>query len=103
VFDTVAAKIVARPLRRVQVKGRKQAFMVYELLGIADTGDLELEARAEDNKLGAMTWIASAHYEKGDFVAAALRYAEILKAYPNDAVAKAMLSAAAASPQRVEA
>jgi adenylate cyclase len=103
VFDAVAEKIVARPLRRVQVKGRKQAFMVYELLGIADTDDPELEARAEDNKLGAMTWIASAHYEKGDFAAAALRYAEILKAYPNDAVAKAMLSAAAASPQRVEA
>jgi adenylate cyclase len=103
VFDAVAAKIVARPLRRVQVKGRKQAFMVYGLLGIADTDDPELEVSAEDNKLSAMTWIASAYYEKGDFAAAALRYAEILKAYPNDAVAKAMLSAIASSPLHVEA
>ena len=31
----LSREIVARPLRRVQVKGRKQEFMVYELLGMA--------------------------------------------------------------------
>jgi adenylate cyclase len=103
VFEAVAAKIVARPLRRVQVKGRKQAFMVYELLGIADSDDPELQARADDKKLSEMTWIASGYYEKADFTGAALRYAAIVKAFPNDAVAKSMLSAAQASPQSVDA
>jgi adenylate cyclase len=102
VFDAVAPKIVARPLRQVQVKGRTQAFMVYELLGITDSDDPELAARADDKKLSEMTWIASGYYEKGDFAAAALRYAEILKAYPNDAVAKSMLSSVPA-PQSVGA
>jgi hypothetical protein len=58
VYEAVAAKIVARPLRRVQVKGRKQAFMVYELLGIIDSDDPELAARADDKKLSEMTWVA---------------------------------------------
>jgi adenylate cyclase len=93
VFDAVAAKIVARPLRRVQVKGRKQAFMVYELLGITDSNDPELEARADDKKLSEMTWAASGFYEKGDLAGAAVRYSEILEVYPSDSVAKSMLSA----------
>jgi adenylate cyclase len=54
VFDAVVAKIVARPLRRVQVKGRKQAFMVYELLGIADSEDRELVARPDDKRLSTI-------------------------------------------------
>ncbi len=33
VFEAVGSEIVVRPLRRVQVKGRKREFMVYELLG----------------------------------------------------------------------
>ena len=36
VFEAVRSEIVARPLRKVQVKGRKHEFMVYELLGIAE-------------------------------------------------------------------
>jgi hypothetical protein len=32
----VAAKIAARPLRRLQVNGRKRAFLVHELLGSAE-------------------------------------------------------------------
>jgi adenylate cyclase len=102
VFDAVAARIVARPLRRVQVKGREQAFMVYELLGIADSDDPELEARADDKKLSEMTWIASRFYEKGDFAGAGRRYSEILEEYPSDAVAKSMLSAASTWPDSVD-
>src|SRR5262249_8234515 len=51
VFDAVSREIVARPLRRVQVKGRKQEFMIYELLGMADGSDPELTARPEDRFL----------------------------------------------------
>jgi adenylate cyclase len=103
VYDAVADKIVGRPLRRVQVKGRTQAFMVYELLGVADSTDPELEARADDKRLSELTWIASGYYEKGDFAAAALRYSDILKEYPNDPVAKSMLAASSASPHTVSA
>ena len=103
VFDAVAAKIVARPLRRVQVKGRKQAFMVYELLALAGSDDPELKLRPQDNKLSDLTWAASGAFENGDFAEAAQRYAEILKEYPNDALAKSMLAASSAMPQPVGA
>jgi adenylate cyclase len=103
VFDAVAAKIVARPLRRVQVKGRKQAFMVYELLAIAASDDPELKTRPQDKRLSDLTWAASGAFEKGDFAEAAQRYAEILKEYPNDAVANSMLAASSTMPQPVGA
>src|SRR2546429_2957920 len=34
VFEAVEGSIGARPLRRVQVKGRKHEFIIHELLGI---------------------------------------------------------------------
>jgi adenylate cyclase len=99
VFDAVASHIIARPLRRVQVKGRKQEFMIYELLGVADSNDPELETRPDDRKLSEMTWAASAHFEKGDLAGAARAYRKILAQFPNDSVAKAMLSACVPEPQ----
>jgi adenylate cyclase len=93
VFDAVASKIVARPLRRVQVKGRKQAFMVYELFGIMSSEDPELAAGPHDKKLCELTMIGSEFFEKGDFAQAARRYTEILTEYPNDPVSKSMLAA----------
>jgi adenylate cyclase len=66
VFDAVASEVVARPLRRVQVKGRKQEFMVYELLGMAGSDDLELETRSSDRRLSELTWSASTFFEKRD-------------------------------------
>jgi adenylate cyclase len=91
VFEAVGPEIVARPLRRVQVKGRKHEFMIYELLGVASSDDPELEFRAEDGRLSDMTWVASNCFERGDFAEAARRYHEILELFPNDTVAKAML------------
>ena len=91
VYGAAASKIVARPLRRVQVKGRNQAFMVYELLGIAFSEDSELKAGPNDKRLSDMTCIASGAFEKGDFGEAACRYRQILEEFPNDSVAKAML------------
>jgi adenylate cyclase len=91
VFEAIETDIVARPLRRVQVKGRKHEFMIYELLGVRNSKDPELELRHDDQKLSEMTWDASSCFERGEFAAAAGRYREILQLFPNDPVAKAML------------
>ena len=101
VFDAVASEVVARPLRRVQVKGRKQEFMVYELLGMAGSDDLELETRSSERRLSELTWSASTFFEKRDFDESARRYWKILGEFPNDTVAKAML--AVCSPSIVPA
>jgi len=91
VFDVVATEIVARPLRRVQVKGRKQEFMIYELLGMANSADPELAARPKDKLLSEMTSVASGYLENGDFAEAARRYQALLERFPEDAVAKSIL------------
>jgi len=44
VYERVADRVVARALGRVPVKGRETEIMVYELLGIAGSGDPELRA-----------------------------------------------------------
>jgi adenylate cyclase len=93
VFSAVASEIVSRPLRHVQVKGRKQDFMIYELIGIANSSDPELEARPDDRRLSEMTWAASKCFEAGDVEGAARRYREILGQFPDDGVAKSMLAA----------
>ena len=93
VFSAVSSGIVARPLRRVQVKGRKQEFMIYELMGLANTADPELDASHADRKLAEMTWAASALFEAGDLEGAARSYEEILRQLPNDSVASSMIAA----------
>jgi adenylate cyclase len=93
VFNAVKSEIVVRPLRNVQVKGRKQDFMIYELIGFANTDDPELLVRASDRKLSEMTWLASRCFEAGDFGGAARGYREILAQFPRDGVAKSMLAA----------
>ena len=92
VFNAVASEIIARPLRHVQVKGRKQDFMIYELVGLTNTKDPELLVRASDRKLSDMTWCASKCFEAGDFGGAARGYREILGQFPWDGVARAMLA-----------
>jgi adenylate cyclase len=92
VFDAVASDVLARPLRRAQVKGRMQDLMVYELLGMAKSDDPEIEIRPQDKRLSEMTWAASKSFENGDFIEAARQYREILGEFPNDAVAKTMLA-----------
>jgi adenylate cyclase len=93
VFNTVGSEIVARPLRHVQVKGRKQDFMIYELVGLAKKNDPELEVRPADRRLSEMTWLASKCFETGDLEGAAQKYRDILEEFPSDGVAKAMLAA----------
>jgi Tfp pilus assembly protein PilF len=83
---------LARPLKRVQVKGRKTEFMIYELLALQATDDPELSARDRDEQLSAMTYRASQNFEAGDFAAAERAYRDILKRFPEDSLAQFMLT-----------
>jgi adenylate cyclase len=47
VATAAGAAVVVRPLRRVEIRGHSQEIMVYELLGLADTADPELQVRRE--------------------------------------------------------
>jgi class 3 adenylate cyclase/ABC-type nitrate/sulfonate/bicarbonate transport system substrate-binding protein len=93
IVEEAGDRIVVRPLRRVQVKGRKTEFMVYELRGIRGSDDPELRPLRDDALLCARTAQASHCFEAGDRAAAARRYREILEAFPGDVVATFMLQA----------
>lgn len=92
VLETIGGNIVARPIRKVQVKGRKHEFMIYELLGIGDSEDPELAAPSDADKLCEMTRAASDHFERGQLNKAAQCYREVLMAFPSDPVAKSLLA-----------
>jgi class 3 adenylate cyclase/ABC-type nitrate/sulfonate/bicarbonate transport system substrate-binding protein len=91
IYDQVQAEILARPLKRVQVKGRKTEFMIYELLALRASEDPELRVRDGDEQLCAMTGQASRYFQAGDFAAAERAYRVILDKLPGDPVAKLML------------
>jgi len=91
IFEHVRAEILTRPLKRVQVKGRKTEFMIYELLALRASDDPELRVRERDEQLSTMTWQASQSIEAGDFRAAECAYLAILEGFPGDPVAKLML------------
>jgi hypothetical protein len=84
--------MLVRPLKRVQVKGRKTEFMVYELLALRASDDPELRVCDRGEQLSAMTWQASQRFEAGDFVAAERDYRAILDDFPGDPVARFMLA-----------
>jgi hypothetical protein len=91
IYDEVRADVLARPLKRVQVKGRKTEFMIYELLALQTSDDPEVKVRGRDEQLSAMTWQASQKFEAGDFSAAESVYRDILKEFPEDALARFMI------------
>jgi hypothetical protein len=91
IYDEVRAEILVRPLKRVQVKGRKTEFMIYELLAFRASDDPELRVRDRDEQLSAMTWQASQLIEAGNFTAAARAYRALLDNFPDDPVAKFLL------------
>jgi class 3 adenylate cyclase/ABC-type nitrate/sulfonate/bicarbonate transport system substrate-binding protein len=93
VFDAVSSEMLVRPLRTIQVKGREQKFMAYELLGTKWGDDPELSARASDARLSELTWTASGYFERGDLTEAARRYKVILREFPSDQLASTMLAA----------
>lgn len=92
IYDQVKSEILARPIKRVQVKGRKTEFMIYELLALRSSDDPELRARDRDEQLSAMTWHASQKFEAGDFFAAEQAYRGILKEFPKDSLTRFMIA-----------
>jgi len=91
ILERAQDEIFARPLKRVQVKGRKTEFMIYELLGFRASDDPELRARDRAEQLSTMTWQASQHFEVGGFAAAERTYRAILDDFPDDPVATFMV------------
>ena len=65
VMSAAGSSVLARPLRSMTVKGREQRFMVYELLGIAGTGDPELKPAAHAADLIRLTGDASSLFRVG--------------------------------------
>jgi class 3 adenylate cyclase/ABC-type nitrate/sulfonate/bicarbonate transport system substrate-binding protein len=92
IVDAAGPNIVARPIRKVQVKGRKREFMIYELLGIKTSDDPELKASEDAVRLCELTREASFYFERGELHQAARGYQEILHAFPDDPVAKSLLA-----------
>jgi adenylate cyclase len=90
--EAVEPKIVARPIRKVQVKGRKREFMIYELLGIRASDDPELKPPDNAARLCELTQDASSYFERGEMDEAARRYEDILRVFPDDPVAKSLLA-----------
>jgi class 3 adenylate cyclase len=91
IYDQVQVDILARPLKRVQVKGRKTEFMIYELLGLRSSDDPELRVRDRDEQLCQMTWQASQKFEAGDFPAAERAYRSLLDSFSEDSLARFMI------------
>src|SRR4029077_20785160 len=61
VIEEVEPKILARPIRKVQVRGRNREFMIYELLGIRASDDPELKPPDDAARLCELTRGASSH------------------------------------------
>ena len=92
IYDQAKADMLARPIKPAQVKGRKTAFMIYELLALRTSDDPDLRVRDRDEELSAMTWQASQKFEIGNFPAAERAYRDILKEFPEDSLAKFMMA-----------
>ncbi|EKD64198.1 MAG: hypothetical protein ACD_51C00048G0001 [uncultured bacterium] len=73
-YAAVAKKFATRKLDLIRVKGKDQAIAIYELLGGA----------AQQSELVQEFEAAYALYFKGDFVAAKMRFDELLKKIPTD-------------------
>jgi hypothetical protein len=101
IYDQAKAELLARPLKRVQVKGRKTEFMIYQLLALRASDDPDLRVRDRDEELSAMTWRASQMFEAGDFPGAERAYRDILKEFPEDSLARFMV-AECAKKQRAD-
>ena len=91
IYDQLRTEILVRPLKPVQVKGRKTEFMIYELLALRASDDPELRIRDRQEQLSAMSWQAFQQIEAGDFAAAERAYQALLDSFPGDRLAEVML------------
>ena len=96
VSDAVVAglggRAVARPLRSIRLKGRRQELMVYELLAIAGTDDPELMPRDGDAELVALSTRAAELRASGELAATREVYREVLARFPDDRVTQQLLA-----------
>lgn len=98
VYNHVRTEILARPIKRVRVKGRESMFMIYELLALRAASDPDLGVRNRDDELCAMTWTASRLVDAGDLSGAEQAYRAILNIFPEDSLAAFMMADVRASP-----
>ncbi len=91
IVEAAGSDIVARPIMKVQVKGRQREFMAYELLGIRASDDPELRAPDDADRLCDLSQKASFYFERGESKQAARVYEDILRTFPDDPVAKSLL------------
>lgn len=99
IYDQAKADILARPIKRVQVKGRKTEFMIYELLALRPSDDPELKVLDRQDLLSEMTEQASQAFEAGEFQAAERCYRNILKEFPQDCLARFMIAESVAQTE----
>jgi len=92
VVVALGGRALARPLRTVQVKGRQQELMVYELLALTDTTDPELLPRPGDVELVRLATVAADLRGRGDTTGAIAAYRALLAAVPADVVTQALLA-----------
>jgi class 3 adenylate cyclase len=98
VLTALAGRGIARPLRKVQVKGRRQEFMVYELLAIAGADDPELRPRDGDETLVSLSSVAADLRATGDVDGAARAYQVVLERFPDDRVTRSLVAELSSKP-----
>ncbi len=91
VVAALAGRAVARPLRPIRLKGRRQELMAYELLAISGTDDPELAPRDGDVELVALSTRAADHRASGEIAATADAYRALLARFPDDRVTQQLL------------
>nr|MBA3539737.1 hypothetical protein [Deltaproteobacteria bacterium] len=99
VVTALVGRAIARPLRPIRVKGRRQELMVYELLAIAGTTDPELMPRDGDAELVTLSTRAAELCASGEIAAAAETYRAMLVRFPDDKVTRLLLAQLA--PQNI--
>ena len=84
-YEVVKAQFLLRPVDIVAVKGKLQGIPIYELLA-GLPGDPDIPPSAEQLRCHELTELAFLAYIRRDFQAASSLYAELIEAFPDDAV-----------------
>jgi len=87
-----AEALVARPIKQITVKGRQQAFVVYEPLVIAGEDDAQLAPAPDDLQLQALGEQALAQRAAGDVAACIAAYRAILDLRPDDEATRRLMA-----------
>ncbi|MGH7095811.1 MAG: adenylate/guanylate cyclase domain-containing protein [Stellaceae bacterium] len=91
VFKEAGERLCVRPIDDVTVKGRRSQVQIYELMGAYESG-ADLEPSPETVRLCRLTRLAHEALIHNDRPLALNRYREILDAFPNDTVSRALVS-----------